>query len=78
VATPAISVTSAPSTSTGWWVPTATGSPSSTATIMTVRPVAIRSRSTAVRGEPRATPTPAPPASERGPGWAKAIDASRS
>ena len=37
-----------PSTSTGWCEPTATGSPFSTATIITVRPVAIRSRSAAV------------------------------
>ena len=39
VATPTTSLTSVPSTSTGWCEPTATGSPFSTATIITVRPV---------------------------------------
>ena len=65
VATPAISLTSVPSRSTGWWEPTATGSPFSTATISTVRPVAMRSRSTAVRVPASGSPAAragAPPA----------------
>ncbi len=76
---PTTSLTSSPSTSTGWCEPTATGHPRSTATIITVRPAAIRSRSDGRAGRaPRATgPAGASPTSARPPGCAKAIAATR-
>ena len=77
VATPTTSLTSVPSTSTGWCDPTATGSPSSTATIITVRPDAIRSRRAAVRARASARDVLGDLGRRRSapPGWAKAVAA---
>ena len=78
VATPTTSLTSVPSTSIGWCDPTATGSPFSTATIITVRPEPIRSRSAAVRASGAAEVSSGTSGRPRTPpGWAKAVAATR-